>query len=334
MQISKEKSELIKGIAIVMMLFHHLFGYPSRIASNIEVQHLFESFDIEFNVGGFCKICVPIFLFISGYGFSSRLKDGVGYLYVVGELKSIYFSYWIVLAIFLSIGFVFVKGEKYTLNMMSLLGDVSGLTSNYNDEWWFFKLYVMNLLALPVLLKIKSNYLLISTIPMMLVGKFFFVYGGAPQFIVEFLVSIFPFAAGLVFGRVAGGVEDSKIISSGINKISLINPFILLVISIIAYKFGKTMGLMLASPLFVIFLCRITDRVKGVSENVLRSLGRHSLYMWLTHSFYCYYFTQEFIYYPKYPVVILVWLVAISYVTSIIISYFERGIYRALALIK
>ncbi|EMH4030099.1 acyltransferase family protein, partial [Serratia marcescens] len=94
MQISKEKSELIKGIAIVMMLFHHLFGYPSRIASNIEVQHLFESFDIEFNVGGFCKICVPIFLFISGYGFSSRLKDGVGYLYVVGKLKSIYFSYW------------------------------------------------------------------------------------------------------------------------------------------------------------------------------------------------------------------------------------------------
>ena len=63
---SKTDSGALKGTGILIMLFHHLF-----------LAGRFDGFEISFwpfsaaqitHIASFCKICVSLFAFISGYG--------------------------------------------------------------------------------------------------------------------------------------------------------------------------------------------------------------------------------------------------------------------------
>jgi len=59
---------------------------------------------------------------------------------------------------------------------------------------------------------------------------------------------------------------------------------------------------------------------------VVVELGKHSMYMWLTHSFYCYYFTQKLIFAPRYTPLVLLLLILVSYLTSLVLSRIEWAI--------
>lgn len=73
--LSKDYSNMVKGMAILMMIMHHIWGFPEKIPglllSNIEVQ-----------IGSAAKICVSIFMFLSGYGlyytFEKKKPFGFG----------------------------------------------------------------------------------------------------------------------------------------------------------------------------------------------------------------------------------------------------------------
>ena len=70
---SADDSMKIKGIAIVLMMFHHCFGSADR----------FEAFTISFfpfsaeqfiRIASSFKICVSLFAFITAYGLTQSLK--------------------------------------------------------------------------------------------------------------------------------------------------------------------------------------------------------------------------------------------------------------------
>lgn len=65
-------------------------------------------------------------------------------------------------------------------------------------------------------------------------------------------------------------------------------------------------------------------------KNILAYFGEHSTYIWLTHTFFAYYYFQNLILLPRYSVLIYLWLVVISLLTSIILS----GIYHILEKLK
>lgn len=63
----KEDSMALKGIAVLMLVFHHCYRTAAK----------FEQYDVVFcglsasqviTVAEICKICVAIFAFVSGYG--------------------------------------------------------------------------------------------------------------------------------------------------------------------------------------------------------------------------------------------------------------------------
>lgn len=67
---TKEHTQIAKGVAILLMIAHHLFAFPERIYINsgyISMVSLF-GYDIEFLIGIFGKLCVAMYLFLSGYG--------------------------------------------------------------------------------------------------------------------------------------------------------------------------------------------------------------------------------------------------------------------------
>ena len=323
MEISINKSNYLKGIAIILMLIHHLFAYPSRISPDIPVYHMVNSVDIEMFVGLFGKICVSMFLFLSGYGFS--LKKEVSFKYIWGKLKNLYISYWIVLFIFVPIGIIFFPGERYSLSPSLFFENLIGIKSTYNSEWWFFKLYVLYVLSLPLLSRLNIGPLLGLLFLAALCGKGLQYVAGAPEVLIEYCTWLLPFGFGMVFGRSQKMPPNSWLVKL-ITTLSRTHPLILLMVTVAVFIVAHNPGLLLVTPLFIIALMKTADGLGSTVNRVVSELGKHSLYMWLTHSFYCYYFTQKLIFAPRYTPLILLLLIAVSYLTSLVLSRIELAI--------
>ena len=64
---TKRQSAVLQGVAIWMMLYHHLYSE----AAEYESLFPFLQADAVRRIAWFCKICVGIFAFVSGYGMYS-----------------------------------------------------------------------------------------------------------------------------------------------------------------------------------------------------------------------------------------------------------------------
>ena len=72
-EFSKDNTLALKGIAIIMLLFHHCFSTVSRFENySVSFFPLTQNFVVEMTLT--FKICVSIFAFITGYGLVLSLR--------------------------------------------------------------------------------------------------------------------------------------------------------------------------------------------------------------------------------------------------------------------
>ncbi|WP_145534968.1 acyltransferase family protein, partial [Yersinia thracica] len=192
MIITKNESNYIKGIAIILMLTHHLFAFPDRVPydANIINSLPFIGASVDNYLANFGKICVAIFLFMSGYGYS--FKNKINFKYSIDKLKKLYFSFWLVFVIFIPIGFLFVSNNWNDSSPIRLVKNIIGVSSDYNGEWWFIRLYVVYVLALPIISRLPPTTLLIISLVSIVIGFFFEQHGG----LVVLLIWLYPFLIG------------------------------------------------------------------------------------------------------------------------------------------
>lgn len=152
--LSKTDTVALKGIAILAMLFHHIYTCPPAGVEPYDGILLF--------LGALGKVCVSMFLFCSAYGLSVQyagtetIEDSIKF--VVKRLIRFYVNYWFVFLIFVPIG-VFIFGrtlaDAYGENAnvwVKLCSDLLGVngTSSYNVTWWFNRLIIVYYLLFPV----------------------------------------------------------------------------------------------------------------------------------------------------------------------------------------
>ena len=105
-----QKSSAIKGIAIILMLVHHLFIWGQADYISLVNIILPNSLTIEIFLGVFGKICVTLYLFLSGYGFSCKYEKKISSAGVQRESLisawKIYKKYLLVMLVFLPYGFI------------------------------------------------------------------------------------------------------------------------------------------------------------------------------------------------------------------------------------
>ena len=152
--LSKQDTLVLKGLAIIAMLFHHLYcSIPAWI----------EPYDGALAwLGDLGKVCVAIFLFCSGYGLSVQydkikgIKDSCRYM--LKRFVSFYYNYWVVFIVFVPVTVLLFHrplSVAYGENVNLALGlgrDLLGLQgfSSYNKTWWFNKLLLLLYLLFPL----------------------------------------------------------------------------------------------------------------------------------------------------------------------------------------
>ena len=86
---------------------------------------------------------VPFFLIISGYGLHyTYTKKGLSWNSQIRRILKLFVTYWLVLAIFVSIG-SFVRPDKYPGTIQEALFNIPSWSNTYNTETWFIFPYTI-----------------------------------------------------------------------------------------------------------------------------------------------------------------------------------------------
>ena len=152
--ITKKQSAILQGVAILMMVYHHLYSFTVEYKSLLP----FMQVDTVQRIAWFCKLCVGIFAFVSGYGmyyvmagqsreqFWRRLL--AEYRCVLIRILKLYGKLWLVLAIYMALHLgVF----KLPFIAAEFWGNLTALNPTYNGAWWYVEQYVKMLLVLPLM---------------------------------------------------------------------------------------------------------------------------------------------------------------------------------------
>ena len=327
---SIEQSTIIKGVAILLMIFLHLFN---RNITN-DCSPLFFIGNTPF-VTILTRACgpVPFFLIISGYGLHyTYTKKGLSWNSQIRRILKLYVTYWLVLAIFVSIG-SFVRPDKYPGTIQEALLNFTSWSNTYNTETWFLFPYTILALFAVYIFKIinklgnKMSFVLFFTIGFIAIyitSKYIAAnksYDSVFAHIITIANLSFSFALGAILHRIA----DKRSLDIEWLK-SHQHLTLLFIIALVAIRCLTTVSAWQTFFALIFILLFIQLDLSPSIKTLLTKLGEYSMPMWMTHTFFSAYLFHSFIYGFQYPLLIYIILVIISYSISIPIMMVSRKI--------
>lgn len=314
---------MAKGLAITFMYIHHLFTFPRRMVDGNYYISLFPTIRPEYDLGYASVICVGMFLFLSGYGlyitFKRKKKKSVNF--IVQRLWSFYQVYLFYFLVFVPIGMIFFNNVtvfqsdilRYDFKLLEFLKNLVGISSSYNGEYWFVWLYVGLIIFFPITLY------LIEIAPFLLLAFSILLYFSPlsiPSYSGPDLGTIVYWQPTFVIGIYCAKFDIFNKIDS--KFLHLLNSITIILICLLLKKRGMP-DFILVPPL-ILCSTSIFDRFNSL-KYLMIFLGNYSFPMWLMHTYFCYYYFQWLIYWPKVSILVLLNLMAITIVVGICTEY-------------
>lgn len=339
MKFRKEESNFCKGVAIILMLFHHLFYKVDNYSGFIINFSPFSEERINF-YALLGKICVAIFVFISGYGIAASYRQV--FQYKKAEVKEIVSFTWKrlwKLETFYWFAFLLTLAcqplgrtifDAYGTDLKSIIVyffiDFFGLsylfgTPTLNPTWWYMTLAILIVVLMPFVMKLIEK-MGTSLVLFAGIGILFFLNASNANtfYLFSLYLGVGCFESRL-FERI-GELWNDKKWGIWIKGFIAIVAFLILLSLRTNYNyFGIVDGLIamnlavLSSLLFVHI---------PIFSSVMQCLGKHSGNIFLVHNqIYSYYF-QSFIYSFGHWIVILFTLLAVSFLVSVVMEILKK----------
>ncbi|MCF0121009.1 MAG: acyltransferase [Oscillospiraceae bacterium] len=361
-EFTRDDTRVIKAVAILFMLFHHLAAFPERLPVGFGggFKALWEPFVADGYLAALasaCRICVPLFFMVGGYGLYMRYASGeTG---VFSSLKRLYLSYWRVFLVFVPLGLIFFcvgtdvmpefcvrfvfDGPTELLN--ALVGDFLGVTSSINAEWWFLRSYVCALVLGSVWLNAfkKTHHFLTELLIVfgidILIRDVFPAIAGlsafsslADNFYYHYFCTITASASCFLAGIVFAKYDIFRKLKREIKRMPAYPLFCALLFALLfwcrIYLDGAKYEIILCGLMIPVISC-FTDSCRYL-KTALVKLGHHSTNMWLCHTFFCCYFYgfTRLVYSTQCVWLDYIILVALSLAASLLINLLWKYLSR------
>ena len=326
--ITKEHSQIIYGIAILFMIYYHLFAFPERVPECLKIVNYLGS-NLTLIIAQFGHICISLYAFMSGYGMTRKveIKQVCStydiYCLCLQQIKNFYLKFLPVFFVFVTYGII---SKRYEFKFIDYILSIVGYYSVYNKEWWYVKQYIAMQLLFPLIYKFwKRVNRCFSKNIRLLIYVIFLVTSSAIVSIMDpfsgyttFIVCVLEFTAGCIIAM-NKIYERVKINNNVIPVLGIMVVFILRTY----FLYYGTYDYILA-PIFIYCVCRISQNqfVRKYFDKTIRLCGKYSIYMWLTHTFYIYYYFQDFFFFLNISTIIYIETIVICIITAKCFDYF------------
>ena len=265
----KDKTAIVKGIAIVFMMMLHC------------------------GVADVLKLCVGIFTFMVGYGYAfAKVKD---WRYSYLHIKKLLIPFWTILFVF-TFPVMYLQGNLMTGGFGKILLNLIGINSEYNFFSWFVAFFIYAMIVMPLMSRVIDRKPLLATASFIVIA-----------FALEVVVHSIPGRSendwtqrafdcmlctpGMLLGYLFA--HERWYTSIKVPKHwSMIIVAILL--SALVFLFRSYMGSLMGfnldffyAPLFILAVLIIFNLSKlPVLSRTLMELGNVSVYMWFFHALF------------------------------------------------
>lgn len=320
--LSLRDTDALKGIGLLLLLFHHLFYSQYGDYDDIRLSG---GLGLVEQIGIWCKLCVAIFVFLSGYGLTVKARKDGGIVSLKGfywhRLTKLLFNYWFIWICFVPIG-VFVFGRplfdtysspKCVYFLLDLFGLIN-CTGNYgyNVTWWFYSCIIMLYLSFPFLYKLmeRSPWAVVAVAVAMCFLP------------VHELNNIKVYYASFVLGMLLCKYEV-------VGKMASRSYWWWILFAVLAVERLKAHDVIIYDALLtlVLVLAYKSITIPRVLEQVLCFLGKHSMNIFLFHTFIYHYWFRHWIFISRNPIIIYFTLLGVCIVISVVLQLIKRLIH-------
>ncbi len=334
---TKRESNILKCVAIMLMLCHHLFMYANWPDFYIlSYGPLFSTPDLLAHFGKMGNACVSIFVFVTAYGTTVSyrhrdMEDGYALMEnsagrLIRLLVNFQFVYIIAFALCPLGGasWLSLYSPSRLENLAFAFFDFMGLsylldTPTYNSSWWYMSVAITLIFLLPWAIKLFRRYG-----PTALLAGTLLAYEMDPSYVlIHYLPCVFTGVAlgegevlekAAEWGRKAGALPGALLAAlSGAAALGLM------------WRLPETdwyiKGLSEAAICCGLSLTTVLGlgKIPGVNR-AAEFVGKHSMNMYFIHVFIFEVWFEEFTYSLNYPWLIFLFLFTSSLAASILIE--------------
>ena len=345
MTFDKTDSQALKGVAILFMLFHHCYYSVDRF-ERYDVDFLPLSMEQAMDLAMFFKICVALFVFISSYGITisfQRNGDSPAAMRknISGRYITMMTGYWFVFLLS-CIAFAFLDPMHFVTyytrdnpasTVVNVIFDALGIsflcdTPTLNPTWWYISFAIVLIAVIPLFIRLYKRY---GAIPALIVA-FFLRYA-----FVRHNFEITRYLMIMVLGIICadrnylGRARQTRWVKFA--PVDYILKTVVLTAILHLMFFARVQERVSPNnteirdgiiPLFVVFYCyMVIFPIKPVKK-ILEFLGKHSMNIFLTHTFLRVNFLSGFIYSFKNAYLIVAVLLATSLALALAIYGLEK----------
>ena len=324
-------SQAIKGLAIALMLVHHLYTFPEWIPE-IPISTTFAMIFREPT-----RICVSLFAFLTGWAFAHHKNRSVREA-LKKDLRFL-LNYWPACILCFAISALVLDQPP---NPKSLLLEMIGLSSTIMIFCWYVAFFIAAMPLLAALSRLLDRNLWLG----MLVGwfgvfaaclaLFHVIHNAQLRQILYYLAEYFPIVCS---GYLCARFDLFTSLRAALSRIRLNHaPVYVLVFllmmsarTLFPHFLQFTMDAIYA-PLAVFALSELFSSPHLASPAaILRFLGRHSANIWFLHGVFFIGGLPKMhwiAYWPRVPVLVFLWVLAVCLIVSMGLERIQRLLTR------
>lgn len=334
MELRKNDSKMIQGLAVLSMVWLHLFDRPENGCFYPLIYFL--DVPLSFYIAQLCDFCVFAFAFCTGYAHVRTITEQNYYIKRLKGLLSLLLNYWMILILFSEVSILIGNASAIPGSIKKFLMHAFLLENSYNGAWWYLYAYTVLVVSSPILCKfvLKMNsWMVFGSGLLVYLGsyilRFYFSFSGL------WLPKLGPLGM-TIFEYIIGAIFAKEVLFTRLhnrwNCFSRFIKFTVAIGSVVFFLFIRTLFLpnMIYAPfsgIVIIVLFHFWEKKDRV-EHFFLFFGEHSTNIWLTHMFFYLTLFRDLVYCARFPIFIFILMIGITSAISIVLKYLQQKLVR------